>query len=41
MWFDYDVFSLPSHSDDVEISCALKELDLYHRRQQPLDLQGA
>ncbi|CAG8117347.1 unnamed protein product [Penicillium nalgiovense] len=41
MWLDYDVYSLPSHSDDVEICCALKGLHLYCRRQQPLDSQGA
>ncbi|KAJ5163703.1 uncharacterized protein N7500_005533 [Penicillium coprophilum] len=41
MWLDYDTFSLPSHSDDVEIGCALKGLYLYHRRQQPLDSHGA
>ncbi|KAJ5931863.1 hypothetical protein N7516_006352 [Penicillium verrucosum] len=41
MWLDYDVFSLPSHSDDVEICSTLKGLYLYHRRQQPLESQGA
>ena len=35
MWLDYDTYSLPSHSDDGEICCALKGLYLYHRRQQP------
>jgi hypothetical protein len=37
MWLDYDAFSLPSHSDDVDICSALKGVHLYCRRQQPLD----
>ncbi|CAP95580.1 Pc21g06830 [Penicillium rubens Wisconsin 54-1255] len=41
MWLDYDVYTLPSHSKDVEICCAVKGLHLYRRRQQPLDSQGA
>jgi hypothetical protein len=35
MWLDYDAYSLPSHSDDVEIFSALKGLYLYCKRQQP------
>lgn len=41
MWLDYDAYSLPSHSDDVEICSALKGLHLYCRRQQNLNAQGA
>jgi hypothetical protein len=41
MWREYDAYSVPSHSDDVEICYALKGLHLYRRRQQPLDSQGA
>lgn len=41
MWLDYDAYSLPCHSDDVEICSALKGLHLYFRRQQPLDSQEA
>ncbi|KAJ5665162.1 uncharacterized protein N7477_007610, partial [Penicillium maclennaniae] len=31
MWLDYDAYSLPSHSDDVEICSVLKGLHLYCR----------
>ncbi|KAJ5709129.1 hypothetical protein N7493_010463 [Penicillium malachiteum] len=41
MWLDYETYSLPSHSDDVEICSALRGLHVYCRRQQSLDLQGA
>jgi hypothetical protein len=41
MWLNYDSYSLPSHSDDVEICSALKGLHLYCRRQQPLDSKEA
>ncbi|KAJ5674364.1 uncharacterized protein N7477_004298 [Penicillium maclennaniae] len=41
MWLEYDAYSLPTHSDDVEICGALKGLHLYRRRRQPLDSQGA
>ncbi|CAG8229735.1 unnamed protein product [Penicillium salamii] len=41
MWLEYDTYSLPSHSDDVEICSALKGLHLYCRRQQTLNAQGA
>ncbi|KAJ5908737.1 hypothetical protein N7495_001419 [Penicillium taxi] len=41
MWLDYDSYCLPGHSDDVKIRCALKGLNLYRRRQQSLDSQGA
>ncbi|KAJ5609614.1 hypothetical protein N7528_010181 [Penicillium herquei] len=41
MWLDYDTYSPPSHSHDVEICSALRGLHLYHRRPQSLDLQEA
>ncbi|CAG7932860.1 unnamed protein product [Penicillium olsonii] len=41
MWVGYDAYSLPSHSDDVEICSALKGLHLYCRRQQTPNAQGA
>ncbi|KAL4935380.1 hypothetical protein BDV06DRAFT_207152 [Aspergillus oleicola] len=40
MWRDYKTYSLSSYSDDVEICCALKGVQLYCRREQPLGLQG-
>ncbi|KAF3389156.1 hypothetical protein F1880_004548, partial [Penicillium rolfsii] len=40
MWLDYDSYTLPMHSDEVEICSALKGLHLFCRRQQPLDSKG-
>ncbi|KAL4960576.1 uncharacterized protein BDV14DRAFT_182296 [Aspergillus stella-maris] len=41
MWRDYDIYSLPSDLDDVEICSALSGGQLYYRREQPLGLQRA
>ncbi|KAL3474046.1 hypothetical protein BJX99DRAFT_186269 [Aspergillus californicus] len=37
MWLDYDRYSIPNHKDEDEICSALGGLQLYRRRQQPLD----
>ncbi|KAJ6008505.1 hypothetical protein N7540_012481 [Penicillium herquei] len=41
MWVDYDKYSLPVVEDEVEIRRALQGLQLYHRRPQAVDAQGA